>query len=95
MHVLRIDHVVRDFDAWKQVFDSDPAFRQAGGVRHYRILRPADEPNHVLVDLEYDSVGEAETFADKLRALWIEAGPRLGLESPTARVLESVETHTY
>ena len=95
MHVLRIDHVVWDFDVWKQAFDSDPASRQVGGVRQYRILRLADEPNHVLVDLEFDSAGEAEAFADRLRALWIEAGPRLGLESPTARVLETIESHTY
>jgi hypothetical protein len=95
MHVLRIDHRVRDFDAWKQAFDSDPVGRQAGGVRAYRITRSPDDPNHVVVDLEFESLGEAESFAERLRTLWADAGPRLGLESPTARVLEAVETHTY
>jgi hypothetical protein len=95
MAVLRIDHAVRDFDAWKQTFDSDPVGRQTGGVQGYRILRPAGEPNSVLVDLDFESTSEAEAFAERLRALWVEAGPRLGLESPTARVLETVETHTY
>ena len=94
MHVLRVDHRVRDFDAWKLVFDSDPVGREAGGVRAYRVARPADDPNHVLVDLDFESAGEAEAFAERLRAIWVDAGPRLGLESPTARVLEVVETRS-
>ena len=32
------------------------------GVRRYEILRPHDDPNYVMVDLESDSIGEAETF---------------------------------
>ena len=46
MSLLRVDHVVGDFDLW-------------------------------------------------LGALWAEAGARLGLEDPTARVLEEVESRTY
>jgi hypothetical protein len=95
MPTLQIDHRVRSFDAWKQTFDGDPVGRAAGGVRSYRIARLADDPDHVVVDLEFDSAEEAEAFGEKLRALWVEAGPRLGLESPTARVLETVETHSY
>jgi hypothetical protein len=89
---LQIDHRVRDFDRWKEAFDGDPVGRRAGGVRAYRVSRFADDPNRVLVDLEFESVAEAEAFAERLRRLWVEAGPRLGLESPTARVLETVET---
>lgn len=95
MPTLQIDHRVGSFDVWKQTFDSDPVGREAGGVRSYRVARLADDPNHVVVDLEFETVTGAEAFADRLRALWAEAGPRLGLESPTARVLETVETHAY
>ena len=95
MSVLRADHIVGDFDAWKHVFDSDPVGREAGGVRGYRILRPVGERDHVLVDLAFDTADEAQAFAEKLRALWDEAGARLGLEDPSARVLEEVEAKTY
>jgi hypothetical protein len=95
MATLLISHRVRDFDAWKAAFDSDPVGRAAGGVRSHRVSRQADDPSHVVIELELDTVAAAEAFAERLRALWVEAGPRLGLESPTARVLETVETHSY
>jgi len=47
MPIVRIEHAVRDFDAWKRAFDSDPVGREQGGVRRYRVLRSTDEPNYV------------------------------------------------
>jgi hypothetical protein len=55
MPILQIQHAVRDFDAWKRAFDSDPVGRQQGGVRRYRILRAADDPNFVVIELEFDT----------------------------------------
>ncbi len=46
MHILRIEHPVPDYDAWKEAFDSDPIGREPSGVRRYRILRPNDDPNY-------------------------------------------------
>jgi hypothetical protein len=95
MTTLRIEHGVRDFGSWKAAFDSDPVGREAGGVRRYAISRVADDPNRVVIDLEFDSQGEAEAFAAKLREMWAARGSELGLESPQARILEAVESHTY
>ena len=92
MTILQIEHRVRDFEAWKRAFDSDPVGREAGGVRRYRVLRPADDPNYVIVDLEFDSPGEAEAFRAKLRELWGRVGDDLGLEGPQARIVEAVES---
>lgn len=92
MPILQIDHRVRDFNAWKQAFDSDPVGRAQGGVRRYRIARFADDPNHVVVDLEFDSADAAEAFGGTLRELWGRVGSELGLEGPQARVLEKVES---
>jgi len=33
MHILRIEHPVPNFDAWKKAFDSDPLGREQSGVR--------------------------------------------------------------
>lgn len=95
MPILQIEHTVRDYDSWKQAFDGDPVGREQGGVRRYRVSRLMENPNHVIVDLEFDSAGEAEAFGAKLRQLWGRVGGDLGLEGPQARVLETVESKGY
>ena len=95
MPILQIEHRVRDFDAWKQAFDADPIGREQGGVRGYRVYRSIDDPNYVAVDLEFDSSSEAEDFRAALRSLWGRAGGQLGLESPQARIVETVESREY
>jgi hypothetical protein len=95
MAILQVEHAVRDFDRWKQAFDGDPVGREQGGVRRYRILRGTDDPNFVVIELEFDSPDEADAFAARLRELWGRAGDRLGLEGPQARVFESVEASEY
>ena len=93
--ILQIEHGVRDFDAWKQAFDGDPVGREQGGVRRYRVLRRTDDPNYVIVDLEFDSSSEAEAFRMKLRELWGRVGDDLGLDGPEARIVEAVESGEY
>lgn len=95
MPVLQIEHPVRDFDAWKKAFDSDPVGREEGGVRRYRILRPIDDPKYILVDLEFDSSGEAEAFHAALRDLWRRVEAEGLIENPRARILEAVESKEY
>lgn len=95
MTTLQIEHRVGDYARWKSAFDSDPVGREAGGVRAYRIARAVDDPDLVLVELELDDLGAAESFAARLRTLWADAGPRVGLERPTARVVDVVEWARY
>lgn len=92
MPTLQIEHVVRDYEGWKAAFDSDPVGREEGGVRSYRILRPADDPRFVIVDLEFATIEEAEAFRRKLRQMWDDIDARLGLESPRARIVDVVES---
>lgn len=95
MPILQIEHTVRDYDAWKQAFDGDPVGREQGGVRRYRIARLTDDPNQVLIELEFDDAGAAQEFQTKLRELWSRVGGDLGLENPTARIVEAVESMEY
>ena len=89
--ILRIDHQVTDYDAWKKVFDEDPADRKGSGVRRYRISREVGDPNRVLIDLEFDEVAAAEAMLEKLQTLW--AGPASSmLITPSATVVEPVES---
>jgi hypothetical protein len=92
VYVLRIEHSVRDFDEWKSAFDGDPIGREQGGVRRYRVLRPMDDSNFALIDLEFESQGEAEAFLTALRELW---GRIDVMRDPQARVVEIVESREF
>ena len=70
MFVLRIEHPVPDYDAWKAAFDRDPLDRRRCGVRRYHVLRPSDDPLFVAVDLEFAMLDAAEAMHARLRELW-------------------------
>jgi hypothetical protein len=90
MPVVRIEHSVPSFDKWKQAFDRDPADRKGSGVRRYRILRLQNEPNYVMIDLEFDDTAEAQAFVQKMQRIW--DGPAKGLMlNPRARIADFVE----
>ena len=95
MPILRIEHPVPDFDAWKKAFDSDPLGREQSGVRRYSVLRRVNDPNYVLVDLEFDSRGEAEAMRAALTEMWrsVEAEGLIG--SQRAQIVDTVETREY
>ncbi len=90
MTVVRIEHSVPSFERWKQAFDSDPADRKGAGVRRYRIFRLQDQPNYVLIDLEFDTLAEAEAFLGRMQRIWSGAGKAV-MQNPTGRVVEMVE----
>ena len=96
MVTVHIEHPIRDFETWKAAFDRDPVGRERSGVRHYRILRPIDDPNYVMIDLDFESAGEAEAFLAAMRDVWRSpaAAPALA-GSPQARIVEPVESKEY
>ncbi|HEY8768417.1 MAG TPA: hypothetical protein VIP09_14335 [Dehalococcoidia bacterium] len=92
MPILRIEHPVPHFNAWKKAFDNDPVDRKGSGVRRYRVLRAADDPNYVMIDLEFDNSSQAEAVHASLRELWgrVQAEGLIG--TPKARIVETVES---
>jgi len=57
----------KDYETWKQMFDSDPAGRKEAATRH-RVFRGVDNPNEVFVSVEFPSVEAAKTFRERLLA---------------------------
>ena len=94
MYMLRIEHPVPDFDGWKKAFDSDPVGREKSGVRRYRVLRPIDDPNYVMIDLEFDTVSQAEALLAAMRVVWGRVEGTI-MMNPQARIVEAVETKAY
>ena len=96
MHVVQIEHAVRDFDTWKAAFDSDPAQREASGVRRYQVFRPVDDPRYVAVNLEFASLPEAEAFKVALEGVWRSPQAQAALGgAPKARIVDIVADHDY
>ena len=94
MIILQIEHKVPSYDGWKKLFDSDPIDRKRSGTRYYRIYRPTDDPNHVIVDLGFDNLADAETVLAALRKLWNQVEGTV-MTGPKARILEIVESKEY
>jgi hypothetical protein len=92
--VLRIEHPVLDYDAWKQAFDRDPAGREQAGVRRYQVFRGMEDPNYVLIDLEFDTATEAQAMFASLQQIW-EGVSGTEISDPHGRIVETVETKAY
>lgn len=90
MFTLHIEHTVRDYDAWKQMFDSDPLGRQTAGVKAFRVMRPVDDADAVRIDLDFDSRTAAENMKVALEELWKGPGAAL-MRNPQAVLTETVE----
>jgi len=91
MPTLRIQHSVPNFEGWKRAFDSDPMDRKGSGVRRYHLHRSVADPNLVMIDLELDTVAEADRLLEKLRHLWAGPGGAV-MRNPEAWVVETVES---
>ena len=96
MPILQLEHAIKDFEMWKAAFDRDPIDRQGLGVRRHRVFRPLDDPNYVVVELEFETAGEAEDCRAALGELWKsrEAAPALK-GAPQVRIVEAVEDREY
>ena len=66
MAMMLLNIEVDDYDAWKPMFDSDPADRRHSGATSYMISRAVDNPNDVFIRLEFPSVDQAKAFRQKL-----------------------------
>ena len=94
MYILRIEHPVPNFEGWKKAFDSDPVGREKSGVRRYQILRAVDDPNYVMIDLEFDTVSQAEALLAAMRVIWGRVEGTI-IMAPQARIVELVESKAY
>jgi hypothetical protein len=91
MIILRIEHKVPNYEGWKKAFDDDPINRKQSGVLRYRILRPTDDPNYVIVDLEFENLANAESTLTALHKLWSKVEGKV-MVNPQTRMLNLVES---
>jgi hypothetical protein len=66
--IVVLNFEVDDYDAWKPVFDQDPAGRRESGATGYVVSRAVDNPNEVFIRVEFPSVEQGKAFRERLIA---------------------------
>lgn len=94
MYMLRIEHPIFDYDAWKRAFDSDPVGREKSGVRSYQILQPVDDPKYIMIDLEFDTVSQAEALLAAMQVVWGKVEGTIMMNAKS-RIVRSMESGNY
>jgi len=61
--IVMVQHKVRDYDAWKSVFDEHRAVRTRHGATGHELYRGLEDPNEVTVINQFPSREQAEAFA--------------------------------
>jgi len=59
---LLIRHKVKDYPAWKKVFDGVIDTRRAGGEKSYQILHTINDNNNLVAIFEWDSLENAKKY---------------------------------
>jgi len=73
---LLISHEVRDFKAWKPMFDGHESSRQEAGINILGVARDREKPNLVSIMFAFDDLEKAQKYAasEDLRVRMDEAG---------------------
>lgn len=92
MTTLHIENTIHDYDSWKTAFDKYDRVRADRGVRSYQIRRLSEDPQQIMIDLEFDDRAAAEAFSRVLAKIWASPQSRAELVSHSEpQVLEVVE----
>lgn len=68
MTTLHIEHAISDFGVWNAAFERFADVRTKFGVRAQRVQHPVDDPNYVVLDLDFDTPDDASRFLGFLQA---------------------------
>ena len=90
MPTLLIEHAIADFATWHAAFARFAERRAAGGVLSERIMQPIDDPEYVLLELDFGTVEAAQAFLRFLETqVWsTRANSPALIGSPRARIAE-------
>lgn len=79
---IRVD----DYEAWKPIFDSDPAGARRAAKGH-QVLRGLEDPNEIFIRVEFESEDDATAARERLLAsgvlerVNVQSGPTVAVEA--------------
>jgi quinol monooxygenase YgiN len=76
MASMLIQHQVKDYAAWKKVFDSAIDLRKSNGELSAQVYRDASDPNKITTINKWNTIANAQKFAHspELKAAMEKAG---------------------
>jgi heme-degrading monooxygenase HmoA len=76
MASMLVQHHVKDFMAWKKVYDSVADFRHSSGELKDQVFHDTSDSNKITLLFKWDSLANAQKFAQsaELRAAMEKAG---------------------
>jgi len=87
-HVLII-HSVKDYEAWKKVFDNAASIRKEAGEQSYQVLRYENDANKIVHFSKWESIAKAKAFFESPRLA--EIRKQAGVEAPEFIYLHRLE----
>lgn len=94
MVAVIVRHRVRDFDAWKPVFDEHGAVRRRHGALGHQLYRVSGDPHEVVVVNLFRDAAGAQAFSTDPSLP--EVMHRAGVEgAPDIRICEQAEVADY
>ena len=63
MATLFVHHKVRDYTAWRKVFDDLTAMRTGYGCTGHKVFQSPSDPNEITIFTEWKNVDQAKTYA--------------------------------
>jgi hypothetical protein len=89
---LHIEHAISDLQTWLGAFGRFAEARQRAGVKAQRVAQPVDDEHYIYVELDFDTVEQAEAFKNFLETkVWSSPDAAPALQgAPRARILNEV-----
>jgi hypothetical protein len=89
---LHIEHPITDLETWRAAFDRFADQRAAAGVTDQRIWQPVDDRHYIVLDLDFDTAGQAASFLRFLQTqVWAGNAPALA-GTPRTTILDAVSS---
>jgi hypothetical protein len=91
MPFILVKQTVKDYPKWKLLFDKHGSTRKKSGSKGGRLFRNSQNPNEIVVIMEWDAIDNAERFLESadLRETMEKAGV---IGKPEVYFLEQIET---
>ena len=91
MATLHIEHLITDLGTWKAASDRFAEAREKSGARSHRIPRPVDDAHDVVIDLDFQTLGEAQKPLGFLPTTVWASTQNAPPPPPQARILEPAD----
>jgi len=89
MDYVLIVHAVKDYPAWKKIFDDAAILRKEAGEEMYYVLHAENDSNRIIHFSRWASIAKAKAFFESPRL--VEIRRQAGVEAPEFNYLHLLE----